>query len=415
MLEGGMTQQKKKLLILIGGHFALGPRPQKEAAAGVKAGFEVFIRGTWWDATLAREDLEIAKKINADFEPLIDLTHSCLMTKIHRARQKAAKLLLSKTGYASARSFGSSGPEMLREVNRIRPDLVMVHSEAGLWAASRLIKSGYRVGVDFEDWFSEDLALADRKNRPVHALQAIEKNLLRNARPILATSECMADSLQKWANSSRRPVAIPNSFPWKTRPAECNKQCIDGPVKLFWFSQTIGPSRGLENLAAALKRVSGKWELHLLGNLRGYKDWFVANFREIEENVYIHSPVTNEELPKKVCFYDIGLALEVPHCASRDLTATNKIFEYLRCGLPVIASDTAGQREVVSKCADAAWLVPPYEVDVLRQTIQRIIDNPSVLIPARTAALYAAQNVWAWELFEPQLISELLSGVEARR
>jgi hypothetical protein len=36
-------------LILTGGHLATAPRPQKEAAAAVAAGFRVMIRGIWWD------------------------------------------------------------------------------------------------------------------------------------------------------------------------------------------------------------------------------------------------------------------------------------------------------------------------------------------------------------------------------
>lgn len=55
---------KPHLLILIGGHLSLGPRPQKEAAAAVAAGFRVSMRGNWWDPRLAEEDQRLAHEID---------------------------------------------------------------------------------------------------------------------------------------------------------------------------------------------------------------------------------------------------------------------------------------------------------------------------------------------------------------
>lgn len=156
--------EKPHLLILIGGHLSLGPRPQKEAAA-VAAGFQVTMRGNWWDARLADEDQKLASEIGIDFAPLLDMCGGSGF--FFRLKQRAAREWFRLTGIATARSFGNGAPEMLREATRLKPDLVMVHSKAGLWAGNQLLKKGFRVGVDFEDWFSEDLPEADRVGRPV--------------------------------------------------------------------------------------------------------------------------------------------------------------------------------------------------------------------------------------------------------
>tara|TARA_R110002073_G_scaffold56906_2_gene144975 strand:+ start:12728 stop:13951 length:1224 start_codon:yes stop_codon:yes gene_type:complete len=405
----------KRILINIGGHFALGPRPQKEAAAAVKAGFEVFVRGNWWDTQLAKEDLEIAKKLGVEFKPLLDLRHRNMRTRLTKLKHRASATIASCLGTTSARSFGNAGPEMVKETVRMAPDLVMLHSEAGLWAGKKLIKAGYRVGIDFEDWFSEDLPMSDRKSRPTDALKELETLLVRKADPQFATTQCMADALRELAGTSIAPIAIPNAFPWASRPATNPINNLGETVRFYWFSQTIGPHRGLEHLATALKEIEGSWELHLLGNLRNYQEWFNETFGMLGDRVTIHSPVTNQELPVKTATFDIGLALETPYCRNKDVTASNKIFEYLRCGLPVIATDTRGQCEVMSKCPDAGWLVPSNDVERLRSLIQKIVDRPAVLSDARNASLHAAEHVWAWELFEPKLIEGLLRGVETKR
>ena len=41
-----------KILITIGGHLCMAPRPQKEAEALASAGFDVTVRGFWFDPEL---------------------------------------------------------------------------------------------------------------------------------------------------------------------------------------------------------------------------------------------------------------------------------------------------------------------------------------------------------------------------
>lgn len=393
-------KRRDSVLILIGGHLATAPRPQKEAAAAKAAGFDVQILGTWWDSQLAEEDIALAHRIGAAYRPVVDIRHAGVKNKLLRLRQRAAKELLRRTGVATARSFGVGAREMLREASRLSPVLTMVHSEAGLWAGKRLLERGFRVGVDFEDWFSEDLPVADRKGRPIVQLKELERYMLRHADLSFTTTDILAQALAEDAGTDRIPVVIPNAFP-----------CIDGlkavqekrdpnSVSFYWFSQTIGPGRGLEALAKALPKLKGNWELHLRGYLRGYRQWFNETFEpSVRDRVFCHECVSNEELPAYTAAHDVGLALEVPHCQSRDLTATNKIFEYLRCGLAVIATSTQGQVEVMKKCSEAGCLIPPNDSSSLAAVMQRYIDDNETLNKAKNATRYGSEHAWEWNQF----------------
>jgi glycosyltransferase involved in cell wall biosynthesis len=406
-LSVGALNSQPVLLILIGGHLATAPRPQKEAAAAIKSGCRVMIRGIWWNDRLADEDLALAASIGAEFAPVIDLRKRDRSTLLLKLKQRLAREVCSRFAWESSRALGIGAPEMLKEALRIKPDLTMVHSEAGLWVGDQLVQRGFRVGVDFEDWFSEDLPMADRKGRPLGLLKRLERKLLREASLKLTTTQVMAEALAKDAGTKRLPEVIPNCFPWSKAPRSgTGTQDMRSPTarSFYWFSQTIGPGRGLETLGKALAQVQGDWELHLRGDLRNYQSWFETNFPAlIRDRIKLHGPVSNAELPSASSGHDVGLALEEPHCASRDLTATNKIFEYLRCGLAVIATQTAGQEEVMSACPDVGWRVPPGDVEALRGVLQSCIDNRDLVMKARESALVAASSRWAWESFEGKM------------
>jgi len=402
--------KNKKIALLTLQHLSNAPRAQKEAGALARAGAEVTVFGSWWNADRAEEDLELAKKLGFRYIPLVDLRPEAGGALGPRLRTRIAKEAIKRFGIVMPEAFGTSARLMVEEVKKLQPDLTMVHSEPGLWAGQKLIKAGYHVGIDFEDWFSEDLLEEARKTRPVDAIAKAEKFILQNAAVSFATTDAMAKALAKWAGVEKVPTTIPNTFPWADSPKEDNnpddrkKDC----VSFYWFSQTIGPGRGLEVLADALTHLKGEWQLHLRGNLNNRMDWFEATFTEaIRDRVIIQPIVPNHLLPAHSASHDVGLALEEPFCKSRDLTATNKIFEYLRCGLAVIATETSGQREVMQHCPDAGKLIPSDDPVALISSMQEFLDNPELVSRGKAAAKEAASDQWSWEKYETILINEV--------
>lgn len=105
--------------------------------------------------------------------------------------------------------------------------------------------------------------------------------------------------------------------------------------------------------------------------------------------------------------HDVGLALEVPYCLNKDFTASNKIFEYLRCGLAVIASKTKGQLEVMERCPEAGWVVPSDDAAGLGSAMQLCLDRPASLLVAKSAARRAGAEVWNWDSFAQELTRHL--------
>jgi glycosyltransferase involved in cell wall biosynthesis len=299
---------------------------------------------------------------------------------------------------------------MLKAALQEKADLTIVHSEAGLWVGEQLLKRGCRVGVDFEDWFSQDLLPNALTTRPVQEIKRLEQYLIRHCSYRLTTSHALAETLSA-VYQSPKPSVIYNTFPASHSPLPSSYFLLPPlPLstlpRLHWFSQTIGPGRGLETLFQALPDLHLPIEIHLRGN---YPDsaqrWLEPQIPESwRDCIFIHPTVSNDELPDRIAEHDIGLALEHADPPSRNLTITNKLFQYLQAGLAIIATDTAGQREVFEQCPHIGSLIPCQNPSALAKAITDLLQNPSTLKIAKQAAQQAVATPFSWETQHDRII-----------
>jgi glycosyltransferase involved in cell wall biosynthesis len=115
--------------------------------------------------------------------------------------------------------------------------------------------------------------------------------------------------------------------------------------------------------------------------------------------------VPPDQLPRLIASHDIGLALEKNFIVNRDLTITNKILQYLNAGLAVLASDTQGQREVLSRAPEAGLLVALHETTALSGQLDALLSDPAHLARRRLAARLLAEQHYCWEKEAPRLLT----------
>jgi glycosyltransferase involved in cell wall biosynthesis len=273
------------------------------------------------------------------------------------------------------------------------------------------MRDGRRAGVDMEDWYSQDLLAGARAQRPLGLLRRLESELLVKGAYATCPSRAMSQALVA-AYGGKSPTVIYNAFPAAERTA------IDGVRKdrrntavpsIYWFSQTLGPGRGLEDLIAALPLLDRDVEIHLRGRAApGMNEWIRSQTPDRwHERVFLHPLVPNEELLSRLAEHDIGFAGEQKYCRSRDLTVTNKILHDLLGGLSVVASDTAGQREVAMQASGAVTLYEPGNPAALAQALRRLIDSPDGQARAKAASLQAAEQTFCWERQETVLLRHI--------
>jgi glycosyltransferase involved in cell wall biosynthesis len=288
-------------------------------------------------------------------------------------------------------------------------DLIIVHSELALQIGAKLLTRGRRVAADFEDWHSRDLPPSSHHRRPLRLLQRAESTLLRNAVYTSATSDAMAIALQA-VYGGNKPVVISNTFPLQpvSRPRPPG-----APPALFWFSQTIGPGRGLELFLAAWRQTIRPSRLCLLGDVSAeYRAKLLGRLPAERRTQLEFIPIVPpEELPAVIARHDVGLALEPNIPANKDCTISNKILQYLNASLAVVASDTAGQREVLGHAPDAGILVSLHETAGLAETLDNLLASPHRIATMGAAARRAAEEIYCWEKTEPVLLHAVTTAV----
>ena len=393
-----------RISIYIGRHLCTAPRPCKEADALSAAGHEVTVCGLWSDPRLVARDQALLAGRKWKFKPYADCRPETFRKRWRwwqvRARNRLARELFVRTGRVSADLFGYGTSRMEANAIQEKADLAIFHSEGGLWVAQSLRRVGRRVGMDFEDWFSEDLPPAKHTGRPIMALKKLEAAALNFGPYVLATSHAMANALAT-AYAGPAPSVIYNTFPIVDAPVSPRlfQERTSGRVSLHWFSLFLGPDRGLETLVAALPLLSADWTLHLRADDPGnFRAQLLANLpAALTSRVEFHPTVPNAELPSRIAEHDIGLALDVCAIPSRNLTVTNKLFQYLQAGLAVVASDTAGHREILEQAEGAGEIYVAGDSISLAAAISRLCDNATRLSTAQRAARLAGETVFAHE------------------
>lgn len=99
--------------------------------------------------------------------------------------------------------------------------------------------------------------------------------------------------------------------------------------------------------AAISKNKEVKYALRGFGSIETELRDYVAKHKL--DNVVFHSPVKTRELVSNASTAHVGVAITVPYCLNFELSVSNKIFEYLGAGLPVIMSDIPEHRYLNEK------------------------------------------------------------------
>lgn len=380
----------------------------KEAEALASAGYDVTILGVFSDSELKRRDLMLIDKAGYRFIPVLDWTMGKFARSIPLSVSRAGKLIHRLFKIENFWELGGVYPFLKSAAMRTEADLYICHMEQAMAVGRTLLHKGKRVAIDMEDWYSEDLPLQERRARPCELLRRLERLLLTNGEFGFCTSHSMASSLVA-TYGCPRPNVVYNTFPWADRDA-LDHQWKDRPSgarpSLYWFSQTIGPARGLEDLISALPSLAVDMEVHLRGTPSpGYREWLEANTPvEWKGRIFLHDMVHNTEILSRIAEHDIGFAGEHPDCRSRNVTVSNKLFHYMLGGLAVVASNTSGQHEIAAGTDGGVRLYHAGDPRSLADEINQLLVSPDALKAAKVASLRAAELRYNWEIEKAHLL-----------
>jgi glycosyltransferase involved in cell wall biosynthesis len=414
-IEGLNQPKKRRFAILTAAPLSSNPRAFKEAETIANAGFEVTVYGATSDVVQRQTDEGLAFAHGFSFKSVLSVGEDKLKQQLlsvwPRIRTRVGVDLNRYLHVENAYQLGPAVLDLGRQARKAEADYYVAHLEQGAWVGARLLRSGSMVGIDMEDWYSEDLLPEARRSRPLQLLRDLERKLLTTGGHATCPSRAMSAALAR-EFGCRQPTVVYNAFRWSDRESMDNlfkdraDRCLPS---IHWFSQTLGRGRGLEDLIRALPLLEHEAEIHLRGKpVSGFENWLLRRVPEAwRDRIKVHELVSNAELLSRIAEHDIGFAGETPSIRSRDLTVTNKILYYLLAGLAVVASDTAGQREVAEHAPGGVFLYASGDAAALASHIDVLLGSADGLGKAKAAALDAAEQTFCWERQEKTLLEAI--------
>lgn len=413
-----------RICLISPGHLCSNPRLVKEADALTDAGYEVLvIQGHSFPAyrdeasRFADRSWTVAARV-----PFGALAPIALRWK-QRLCQRLA-MALCRLGIRPLalviRAWHPAASELIRAAQRVRADLYIAHYPPALPAAALAARRhGTAYAFDAEDFHLGDFPEHSRFNLERSLLQAIESRWLPGCAFLTAASPGIAEAYLA-TYGIPAPLVLRNVFPLAHAPPgpTTSGKVRPGPT-LYWFSQTIGPDRGLECAVRALALARCAPHLHLRGFVRtNYRDHLLALAREygVEHKLHFHLPASPHLMEELAAGYDVGLVSETGHTANRRIALTNKLFSFALAGIPMLLSDIPAHCHLISEAGKAAQLFRCDDPTSLAEALDRwLAAPPSVLAEARVAAYHLGQVHWNWEWEQTLLLDLIAATIQSSR
>lgn len=383
-----------KVVLISSGQPSLNPRLVKEADALAAAGYEVTVLYAYWNDWGTRFDRSLLatkkwRAICVGGDPQNDRSTYLASWLLH----KAARMINRRSGgrRLAELAIARSSYFLIREAKKYDADLYIGHNSGALPATVRAAKANNRpCGFDAEDFHRFEVS-SDPGNPDTRLKTQIEDRYIPQTDYLSAASPLIGLAYRDLF-PGKKVTIIHNVFPVDTR-VEIPQRNHEGPVRLFWFSQTIGPNRGLENIVEALRLLKGHpFELHLLGHRQ--TDIFQD---EQDLPIRFHDPVPPGEIALLASQFDIGLAAENSTPLNRDICLTNKIFMYMQAGLAIAASDTTAQVKLLSEYPGIGRVYQQQDPASLAGILLDYAGDRQKLLTARRASRELALRQMNWE------------------
>jgi glycosyltransferase involved in cell wall biosynthesis len=397
-----MASMTPRVCVVTAGHMSTCPRMLKAADALHGAGFDVRVVSashTPW-AVEADWALRATRPWRWD---IVDYSHATArpLQLLTGARMRLAHALTRGFGTSRVpaslfvRAYSRAHDELVRAIASQPVDLVYGGTTGAL---SAIAESAGRLrvpyGLDLEDFHTGECGVQAGELSAI--AERVERLTLPGAAFLTTSSPMIADAYEE--KYGLRPRTVHNTFSLDLPPAA--EADGDEPVRFYWFSQTLGPGRGLEDFirAAAFAGISG--ELHLRAGVKQpYLNELCQFARDAAPglSLALHEPGAPDEMVHLARGYDLGLSGEEPTALNRRLCLGNKIFTYLAAGVPVLLSATPAQAQLAQDLGRAALTYESGDVAGLAERLSCFVRDVRARMQAKLAARAAAMRRWHWE------------------
>jgi hypothetical protein len=316
----------------------------------------------------------------------------------HKAARALAAVMTSVPMPIVSAAFGRVHRELVNAILEEPADLLYGGTSGAIAAvaeAGRQARTPF--AVDFEDFHCGE---HDSPNGDVsNALgRVVMKSASDGAAFVTAGSAAIATACRDELGIDATPIN--NVFPLpSTQPFDPNIRS-NGELAVYWFGQTIGADRGLEDVVHALGLTARTASFTLRGcPAAGYVEALraLASREAPRVRMVVESPIAPELVVESCRPFDLGVSAEQGHIRNRQLNLPNKATTYPLCGVPVALTNTRGQEPLARDLGAGALVFAPGDVASLAEQMLPLMTDTARLAEARAASWQAARTRWHWE------------------
>jgi hypothetical protein len=404
------------ICLITPGHVASTPRLVKCADALSEAGYSVHVVAGAPFPPADRLDAEILSKADWAYTRVDTRTGAGVFAR--KALRKLSRRLIQYSGLISpglaARAHHAESRSLVRAAARVPARLYIGHGIPGLYAAATAAGiRGSAYGFDIEDYHDAETeeAIADPVERRSRSF--LQSRFL----PACRTLTCAAPLIgRKYTEVYHvEPTTLLNVFPLSQAPANpMPPKAIteENPAIFYWFSQTVGPGRGLEEVINVMGWMRTPAELHLRGFV---SPGYAASLQEAARAAGLGRPVrflepgSPNEMARLAAGADIGLSVEPGVPFNKDVCLANKDFVYLLAGIPQLFSSTAAQIALAAEVGDGAILAEMGSPARTASSLDAFFSDPARVAAARASAWRLGRGRYNWDI-EKQILVRLVNA-----
>lgn len=386
------------ILFLTTHNLATNPRLVKELQLAIDNGFAcevIYFELFNWSRQINAQIKHSFEKQGVQFYK-IDTGKKNLSWAIASLRQRL--LPFQKNTLADKKlafSFNKYTPDFIELLESVsQPRMVIGRTTGCLYPlAYAANKFSCACGFDMEDYHPGET----NNEKLAGFCKEILSRFLGNFSYVSHASFPIMEKVMSEFNSDNINFVVNNVFPSCefTEP----QKLPSGRLKFVWFSQNINHSRGLELFIPLLNKMDDVAELHLYGALN--RLFFNTHLKGIP-NVYVHSPISQQQLHIELSMYDVGLALEPGKDLNNHLAVSNKLWAYLQSGLFVLATNTIGQKSVIAN-SEGAILIEN-NTQAMFAAMEELVKQKETIRQQRKKR-YEKMQAIGWEMESSKLLS----------
>ncbi|HEY5078879.1 MAG TPA: hypothetical protein VII43_03490 [Opitutaceae bacterium] len=409
-----MKPEAHLICLVTPGHVASSPRLVKEADALAEEGYRVHVvAGRHYPALDSFDEGLIAA---ARWQcTRVDYTSGWAVNS-RKVLRRMARMIVVRPSLATVRIAARAGnAETLRlaaAAGRLPARLFVGHCLPGLPAAAIAARRrGTSYGFDAEDFHDGETDAQIHDPAAASSARVLQSALLPGCAHLTASAPLIGE--QFLVKYRVLPLTVLNVFPRSHAPecpAAIRPISADHPGIIYWFSQTVGPGRGLEAVATILGKMRVPVELRLRGiPVRGYEEQLqsfaaAAGLKRPIQFLTVGAP---DQMARLAAGAHLGLSTEERHPLNRDLCLTNKIFTYLLAGIPQLLSDTSAQRALAPDLGQAALLADLGQSESTARRLDEFLGDPERMAAAARAAWNLGQSRYSWDVEKSKFLASI--------